>query len=101
MKGFLLAGGMLFLTALACGGSFLSGNTGLALPMLLAFYGASLVTAFYAGRAVDLQSPFRPRDQTLTAYRRSRPVPTSTNGPAKNSLLSRVKPQPQTTDEFN
>lgn len=99
MKGFLIAVGMLVLSTVSCGASFFSGNTGLALPMLLAFYIMSLATAFYAGRAVDLQSPFKPRAQEHTEYRRARTVPPPTNGSRATSLLGKVKAQQ--TDEFS
>lgn len=99
MKGFLIAAGMLVLSTVSCGASFFSGNTGLALPMLLAFYVMSLATAFYAGRAVDLQSPFKPRAQEMTEYRRSRAAPPA-NGRA-TSLLAKVKAGQPEKDEFS
>jgi hypothetical protein len=96
MKGFLVALGGLLLSTFACGGSFLAGNVGLALPALLGFYLMSIVAAYYAGRSVDLQSPIRPRDQPRE-YRRNVPIE------RKESLLNRAKQRAAAApaDEFN
>ena len=103
MKGFYIAVTMLVLTTFSCGATFLAGNVGLTLPMLLAFYLMSMVAAYFAGRSVDIQSPFKPRGQ-YTEYRRNRPLPAAPAANGKStSLLAKVRAtQGQNqTDEFN
>lgn len=91
MRGFWIAFGLLAIVMFSCTASFLSGQTGLVLPLFVGFYFASIVAAYFAGRSVDIQSPFRPRHQQPAAP--ARPAaqrPAATNGESRLKRLQRT-----------